>query len=69
MGILTTKAMPLRIISGLRPIQSASSPANRVEITLPSNTAATMMESWPTFSPEVASKYGRAPPIMPTSTP
>ena len=57
------------IISGLRPIQSASSPANNVEITLPSSTAATMIESWPAFRPEVASRYGSAPPMMPTSTP
>ena len=42
---------PLRIISGLRPIQSASIPANSVEKTLPSSTAATMMESCPAFKP------------------
>jgi hypothetical protein len=48
--------MPLTVISGLRPIQSASIPANNVEMTLPSSTAATMKESWPAFSPEVASK-------------
>ena len=43
--MLTTNAQPLRIISGLRPIQSASSPENSVENTLPSSTAATMTES------------------------
>ncbi len=44
MGMLTTKVRPLRIISGLRPIQSASIPANMVEKTAPSSTAATTME-------------------------
>src|SRR5438067_13902473 len=41
--MLTTNVRPLRTIKGLRPIQSASSPANRVEITLPSSTAATII--------------------------
>ena len=52
-GILSTKTKPLIIINGLRPIQSASSPANKVEITLPSSTAATMMDSCPAFRCEV----------------
>ena len=54
--MLRTKIAPLINISGLRPSQSASSPAKRVEKTLPSNTAATMIESWPALSPEVASR-------------
>ena len=69
MGMLTTKRMPLTVIRALRPIQSASRPANKVEITLPNNTAATTMESWPAFRPDVASRYGKAPAMMPTSTP
>ena len=56
MGMLQTNSNPLSIIRGLRPIQSASAPANRVEITLPRSTAATTMESWPAFNPEVASR-------------
>ena len=67
--MLTTNAHPLRIISGLRPIQSASSPENSVENTLPSSTAATMNESCDAVSPEVACRYGTAPPMMPTSMP
>ena len=53
---LTMKDRPLRIIRGLRPIQSASMPAKRVEKTLPSRTAATMMESCDGSSLEVASR-------------
>ena len=68
-GTLMTNSTPLKIIMVLRPSQSASTPANSVEITLPSKTAATMKESWPAFSPDVASRYGSAPEIMPTSTP
>ena len=67
--MLSTKAVPLTIIRGLRPIQSASSPANSVENTLPSSTAATIMESWPGVRCDVASRYGNAPPMMPTSMP
>ena len=52
--MLATNARPLKIISGLRPIQSASKPENSVENTLPSSTAATMNESCDGFSPEVA---------------
>jgi hypothetical protein len=37
-----TKSTPLIIINHLRPIKSASMPANKVEITLPSSTAATI---------------------------
>ena len=48
-GTLIEKATPLSNISGLRPIQSANSPANRVEKTLPRSTAATMIEIWPRF--------------------
>ena len=44
-GMLRMNAVPLRIMSGLRPIQSASRPAKSVEKTQPSSTAATMMES------------------------
>ena len=51
-----TNITPLSAISGLRPIQSASKPAKSVEITLPSNTAATTIESWPELRPEVASR-------------
>ncbi len=54
--MLNTKAHPLRIISGLRPIQSASSPENSVENTLPSSTAATITESCAAVSPDVASR-------------
>ena len=68
-GMLITNAIPLRIMSGLRPIQSASRPANSVENTLPSSTAATMIESWAPFRFDVASRYGSAPPMMPTSMP
>ena len=68
-GMLMTNIPPLKAISDLRPIQSASNPANKVEITLPSNTAATTIESWPALRPDVASRYGRAPAMMPTSTP
>src|SRR5487761_1493209 len=67
--MLKTNKSPLTTISGLRPIQSASSPANKVEITLPSRTAATIIENCPAFRWDVASRYGSAPPIMPTSTP
>ena len=56
MGMLQTNVNPLSIIRGLHPIQSASAPANKVEITLPRRTAATTFESWPAFSPEVASR-------------
>ena len=52
--MLTTNAQPLKIISGLRPIQSASNPENSVENTLPNSTAATMNESSDAVSPEVA---------------
>ena len=55
-GMLKTNSNPLSIIRGLRPIQSASAPANRVEITLPMSTAATTLESWPEFNPDVASR-------------
>ena len=55
-GMLATKSTPLAAMSHLRPIQSASMPAKSVEITLPRSTAATMNESWPAFSPEVASR-------------
>ena len=65
----SVKAQPARIISGLRPIQSASSPANSVEKTLPSSTAATTIESSAGVRCEVASRYGNAPPMMPTSIP
>src|SRR6516162_2970897 len=68
-GMLTTNINPLKIISGLRPIQSASRPANSVEITLPRSTAATTIDNCPAFSREVASRYGKAPAIIPTSTP
>ena len=61
MGMLITKSTPLSDIRFFRPIQSASSPAKSVEITLPSSTAATMNESWPAFRPDVASRYGSAP--------
>ncbi len=74
--MLATKRMPLNAISFLRPIKSANTPANSVEMTLPSSTAATMMESWPALmscpvaaSLNVASKYGSAPAMMPTSIP
>ena len=50
------KATPLRIISGLRPIASAITPAKSVEMTLPSRTAATMTESCAGVSLEVASR-------------
>ena len=53
-GMLRTNTAPLRIISGLRPIQSASSPENRVENTLPSSTAATITETCEAVRPEVA---------------
>ena len=56
MGMLITNMTPLSAISDFLPIQSASNPANSVEITLPSNTAATTMESWQAFRPEVASR-------------
>ena len=62
-------ATPLKTISGLRPSQSASSPANSVEKTLPSSTAATMIDNCDGVSFDVASRYGNAPPIMPTSMP
>ena len=68
-GMLTTNNEPLRIINGFLPIQSASRPANSVENTLPSSTAATITESCAAVSPDVASRYGSAPPIMPTSIP
>ena len=55
-GMLNANAHPLRIISGLRPIQSASNPANNVESTLPSSTAATITESAEAVSPEVAAR-------------
>ena len=54
--MLKTKATPLRIIIGLRPIQSASAPANRVEKTLPKSTAATITESSAAVRREVASR-------------
>ena len=54
--MLITNKIPLNAISGFLPIRSASNPANKVEITLPSSTAATMKESCPAFSPEVASR-------------
>ncbi len=69
MGMLTTKVRPLRIISGLRPIQSASIPAKSVEKTAPSITTATIMESSAAVSDEVACRYGSAPPMMPMSMP
>jgi hypothetical protein len=68
-GMLNTKIAPLTTINGLRPIQSASRPAKRVEKTLPRRTAATMIESWLPVSFDVASRYGSAPPMMPTSMP
>ena len=43
--MLITKRIPLSAINFLRPIQSASMPANSVEMALPSKTAATMNES------------------------
>ena len=54
--MLSANVHPLRIISGLRPIQSASTPANSVDSTLPSNTAATITESCEAVSPEVAAR-------------
>jgi len=68
-GMLATNKIPLNAIRYFRPIQSASAPAKRVEITLPSNTAATMNDNWPALRPEVASRYGSAPAMIPTSTP
>ena len=53
--MLATNTKPLMTIMGLRPSRSESIPANKVEITLPSSTAATMMDNWPALSPEVAS--------------
>ena len=55
-GMLSEKVTPLKIMSGLRPIQSARMPAKSVEKTLPSRTAATMTESSAAVSPEVASR-------------
>jgi len=54
-GMLRKNVSPLTIINGLRPIQSASTPANKVEKTLPSSTAATITESSAAVSFEVAS--------------
>ena len=54
--MLMTNMTPLSAMSDLRPIQSASNPANSVEITLPSSTAATTIESWPALNLEVASR-------------
>ena len=68
-GMLTTNVRPLRTMSGLRPIQSAIMPAKSVEKTLPSSTAATITESCAWVRPDVASRYGYAPPMMPTSMP
>jgi hypothetical protein len=55
-GILRTNVTPLRIISGLRPMESAIAPANSVERTLPNKTAATMTESCADVRLEVASR-------------
>ena len=44
-GMLTTNNNPLANISFLRPKKSASKPANSVDITLPSSTAATMTDN------------------------
>ena len=53
--MLATNSAPLSAIIFFRPIQSASTPANRVEITLPSSTAATTKDNCPALRPEVAS--------------
>ncbi len=53
-GMLATKSSPANVIIFLRPIQSASRPATRVETALPKRTAATTNESWPAPRPEVA---------------
>ena len=46
-GMLITNVIPLMAMSGLRPSQSANAPANNVEKTLPSSTAATIIDNWP----------------------
>ena len=68
-GMLATKQAPLNTIIFLRPSQSASRPAKRVEMTLPSKTAATTNDNCPALNPEVASMYGSAPAMIPTSMP
>ena len=45
--MLMTNRMPLNDIIFFRPIQSDNRPANKVEMTLPSKTAATTNESCP----------------------
>jgi hypothetical protein len=57
--MLTINASPLRIISGLRPSESASTPANNVENTLPSSTAVTITESCAAVRREVAIQIGQ----------
>ena len=55
-GMLSANVHPLRIMSGLRPIQSASIPAKSVDSTLPSSTAATITESCDAVRPDVAAR-------------
>ncbi len=69
MGTPITNNTPLNIIIFFRPNKSASVPAKSVEKTAPSKTAATIKESSLELSSEVASRYGSAPEMMPTSTP
>ena len=69
MGMLATNNRPLNAITLLRPRRSDNMPAKSVEITLPRRTAATMKESCSASSPDVASRYGSAPAMMPTSIP
>ena len=50
--MLTMNRTPLTVIIFLRPNKSASIPANSVEMTVPSSTAATMKDNCAAFSVE-----------------
>ena len=68
-GTDTVSAAAAGAMVGLRPIRSASGPANSAEATAPITTAPTISESWASVNAVVTFRYGSAAAMTPMSMP